>query len=444
MQSVSSVLAIVGRPNVGKSTLFNALTKTRDALVARWPGLTRDRLYGQGQISSKNYIVVDTGGLCAERTPIDVLTTQQAILAIKESDHILFLVDARDGLVSADHEIAQMLRTLNKAVTVVVNKIEGLNLEIAKSEFFELGFGEVMPISAAHHQGIELLIETVFTRLPATAETQETEVEESGIKIAIVGKPNAGKSTLINRLLGEDRLIVFDQPGTTRDSIAIPFERQGKRFTLIDTAGIRRRSRVKEGIEKFSVIKALQAIESSHVTVLVIDAQTIGITDQDLHLLGFIVDAGKALTIAVNKWDGLSLEQKKQVQNTLDRRLTFVNFAEIRFISALKGTGIKRLFMSIEQAYASATKKLLTSQLTRLLEKAVHKHQPPLVQGRRIKLRFAHPAGQNPPTIVIQGKRTSTLPSAYRRYLESFYRQALNLIGTPIRIKFKDDENPYV
>jgi len=447
MTTTLPTIAIVGRPNVGKSTLFNCLTRTRDALVADLPGLTRDRLYGQGQVGFHPYLVVDTGGLGAEENSIDELMAQQAQQAIHDADQVLFVVDARSGPTAADQRIAQMLRELNKPITLVVNKAEGLNPSIASSEFFALGLGEPQIISAAHQQGIHSLMECV---LPPPAEKitpEATEAEEpekfSGIKIAIVGRPNVGKSTLVNRILGEERVVVFDQPGTTRDSISIPFERRGKNYILIDTAGVRRRGRVEEGIEKFSVIKTLQAIESSNVVIMVINAQE-GISDQDLHLLGFILDAGKALVIAVNKWDGLSPDQREEVKRGLDRRLSFVNFAKIKFISALHGTGVGELFPLIEKAYKSATLEVSTSELTRLLEQAIATHQPPLVQGRRVRLRYAHPGGHNPPVIVIHGKQTKALPNSYRRYLESFYRKALRMTGTPIRIAFKDSENPYV
>lgn len=441
MTTTLPTIAIVGRPNVGKSTLFNCLTRSRDALVADLPGLTRDRLYGQGQVGSHPYIVVDTGGLGAGENSIEELMVQQAQQAIHDADHVLFLVDARSGPIAADQSIAQMLRELNKPITLVINKAEGLNPNIASSEFFFLGLGEPQIISAAHNQGIQSLIEHV---LPATNEAETTDIPEfAGIKIAIVGRPNVGKSTLVNRILGEERVVVFDQPGTTRDSISIPFERRGKNYVLIDTAGVRRRGRVEEGIEKFSVIKTLQAIESSNVVIMVINAQE-GISDQDLHLLGFILDAGKALVIAVNKWDGLSPDQREEVKRGLDRRLSFVNFAKIKFISALHGTGVGELFPLIEKAYKSATLDVSTSELTRLLEQAIATHQPPLVQGRRVRLRYAHPGGHNPPVIVIHGKQTKALPNSYRRFLESFYRKALRMTGTPIRIEFRDSNNPYV
>ena len=435
------IIAIVGRPNVGKSTLFNVLTRSRDALVADWPGLTRDRKYGQGKVGSRPYLIVDTGGLGAEEHAIDELMVQQAELAIQEADHILFLVDARAGLTAADEVIATKLRQLNKSITLAVNKSENLNDIQAASEFYSLGLSEPIAISASHKQGIDDLIEKLLARLPVADMTSLT--EHAGIKIALVGRPNVGKSTLVNRLLGEERVVVYDEPGTTRDSISIPYERYGKHYVLIDTAGVRRKRSVQETIEKFSVIKTLQAIETANVVILIINARE-GITEQDLHLLGYIIEAGKALVIAVNKWDGLTIEQRNAVRTGLDRRLVFAKFAKIKFISALHGTGVGELYPLIEEAYVAATKELATSELTRLLEKAVAAHQPPLVQGRRVKLRYAHPGGSNPPLIVIHGKQTAKLPNAYKRYLESFYRKALNLIGTPIRIEFKDAENPYI
>lgn len=435
------VIAIVGRPNVGKSTLFNRLTKTRDALVADMPGLTRDRQYGQGKVGNKPYIIVDTGGLGDEETPVDALMAEQAQQAIQEADYILFMVDGRAGLTAADQTIARSLRKLSKPLSLVINKSEGLSLMVA-ADFYSLGLGEPQLIAAAHGENIDDLMRHVLNELP-DAETNDDLVADEGIKIAIVGRPNVGKSTLVNRMLGEERVVVYDAPGTTRDSIAIPFERFGKHYTLIDTAGVRRKRSVDEMIEKFSVIKTLQAIESANVVVLIINAQE-GITEQDLHLLGYVIDAGRALVIAVNKWDGLTQEQRDTVRTGLDRRLVFVNFAKIKFISALHGTGVGELYPLIEDAYLAATKNLSTSELTRLLEQAVATHQPPLVHGRRVKLRYAHPGGHNPPVIVIHGKQTSALPNAYKRFLESFYRKALKMSGTPIRIEFRDSANPYV
>lgn len=436
------VIAIVGRPNVGKSTLFNCLTRSRAALVADSPGVTRDRLYGQGYSGDRAYIVIDTGGLSGkEEEGIPSLMAQQTRQAVLEADHVLFLVDARAGLNSVDQTIAQFLRQSGKPITLVLNKMDDLDVDIASVEFYSLGLGQPQPISTTHKRGVETLMEKVLQTLPAP--TEEDVAEERGIRIAIVGRPNVGKSTLINRMLGEERVVVYDQPGTTRDSIAIPFERRGTPYVLIDTAGVRRRRAVEEALEKFSVIKTLQAIEAANVVIMVIDAR-MGISEQDLHLLGFILDAGKCLVIAINKWDGLDADRRAEVQRELERRLVFVDFAEVKFISALHGTGVGELFPLVDAAYASAMRKLATPELTRILEDAIATHQPPLVHGRRIKLRYAHSGGHNPPIIVIHGKQTRSLPDAYRRFLESYYRKTLRLVGTPIRIVFKDAENPYL
>lgn len=437
-------IVIVGRPNVGKSSLFNCLTKTRQALVANLPGLTRDRLYGQGVVGSSPYIVVDTGGLnIGKKEGIDALMELQTQGAISEADYVLFVVDGRVGLTSLDELLAQKLRQLNKNITLVINKGEGLDTGLLQSEFALLGFDTPFVISAAHAQGIEALMKKVLAPFPPSIKlvNQDQNVQESltipRIKVAIIGKPNVGKSTLLNRILGEERALVFDLPGTTRDSTAHDFNYRNKLYTLIDTAGIRRKSKSGEGVEKFSVIKSLQAIESCHVVLMLIDAKE-GISEQDLHLLGFILEAGKALIIAVNKWDGLSSEQRAQVKKELDRRLQFVSFAKLIFISALHGTGVGNLFSLIQQAYRSATHPISTSRLTRLLEEAVSAHQPPLSRGRSVKLRYAHPGGYNPPFILIHGQHTHSLPESYRRYLENFYRKALRIVGSPIKIEFRD------
>jgi GTP-binding protein len=434
------VIALVGRPNVGKSTLFNCLTRSRDALVADQPGLTRDRKYGEGRVGDRPYLVVDTGGLSGDKEGIDELMAEQVWLAVAEADVILFLVDARDGLVAGDQDIAARLRAANKPVYLVVNKIDGAEASLVMAEFHALGMGEPVGISAAHRGGVQALMEQVLLDLPAAEPAAEP--EDLGIKIAIIGKPNVGKSTLINRILGEERVLAFDMPGTTRDSIYVPFERRGQRYTFIDTAGVRRRGKVHDKLEKFSVIKALQAIEEAHVVVLVIDAHE-GVSDQDSHLLGFVLDAGRALVIAVNKWDGLAPDERERVKYELGRRLQFVNFASLYFISALHGTGVGDLFKPIHRAYRSATRALSTPELTRILEQAVEDHQPPLVRGRRIKLRYAHQGGRNPPLIVIHGNQTKDVPDSYRRYLANVYREALQLEGTPVRIEFKAGVNPY-
>lgn len=433
------VIALVGRPNVGKSTLFNALTRTRDALVADYPGLTRDRQYGTGKVGERSYLVVDTGGLSGEDEGIDGEMAQQVLAAIGESDAVLFMVDGRDGMTAADEAIAAHLRQCGKPITLVVNKTDRVDPDVARSEFFSLGLGDPISIAAAHNRGVRALIGEVLQAFPEEVEEDE---EEQGIKVAIVGRPNVGKSTLVNRILGEERVVVFDMPGTTRDSIYVPFEKDDQLYTLIDTAGVRRRARIKEHIEKFSIIKTLQAIADAHVVIMVLDARE-GISEQDAHLLGFIMDAGRALVIAINKWDGLHSDQKESVKRDLDVKLPFLDFAKIHYISALHGTNVGHLFKSLNQAYESAMRKFSTPELTQLLEAAVNTHQPPMVKGRRIKLRYAHQGGKNPPVIVIHGNQTASVPGSYKRYLENTFRKQLKLQGTPIRIEFKAGKNPY-
>jgi len=433
------VIALVGRPNVGKSTLFNRLTGSRDALVADQPGLTRDRQYGVGRMGGHAFIVVDTGGLSGEKEQLDQRMAQQALLAVQEADVVLLLVDGRSGLTPSDEAIVEQLRPYGKRLVLVVNKTEGRESNVAGAEFQALGVAETCCISSAHGHGISHLMEGVLAAFPVPEEEPE---EEQGTRIAVVGRPNVGKSTLVNRLLGEERVLAFDRPGTTRDSIFIPFEHQGRRYTLIDTAGVRRRSRIHEAIEKFSVIKTLQAMGDAHVVVLVLDARQ-GIAEQDARLLGLAIDSGKALVIAVNKWDGLPADEKAAIRRDVERRLSFIPYVAVHFISALRGSGIRELFRAVDQAYESSMRKLSTPQLTRLLEEAVAQHAPPLVRGRRIKLRYAHQGGHNPPLIVIHGNQTEAVPEAYRRYLENFFRRALRLSGTPIRIEFKGGENPY-
>ncbi len=436
------VIALVGRPNVGKSTLFNRLTRSRDALVADQPGLTRDRQFGEGRMGERPYIVVDTGGLSGEDRGLDGLMARQSWQAVEESDAILFLVDARDGLTAEDENIAARLRSTGKPVWLVVNKVDGLDPDVVAAEFHALGLGEPWPIAAAHGRGVRQLIDAVLDALPSPEGRSEEEEAEQGIRIAIVGRPNVGKSTLVNRILGEERVVAWDMPGTTRDSIYLPFERDGQRYTLIDTAGIRRRSRVKEAIEKFSVIKAMQAIEDAHVVIMLLDARE-GISEQDATLFGFILDSGRALVIAVNKWDGLDADQKARIRRELEVKLPFVNFARLHTISALHGSGVGDLFASVQKAYASAMRDLPTHRLTEILESLVQAHPPPVVKGRRIKLRYAHQGGRNPPLIVIHGTQTEAVPDAYRRYLINGFRKALRLEGTPIRIEFKSGKNPY-
>ncbi len=434
-------IALVGRPNVGKSTLFNRLTRTRDAIVADFAGLTRDRKYGEGNIAGKRFIAIDTGGISGDEEGIDSVMAKQSLLAIEEADIVLFMVDCRDGLTAADQQIAEHLRKQNKKVFLTANKIDGLNADVAVTPFFELGLGEVHSIAAAHGRGVNALMEEVLKEVSSDEETAAGE-EPEGIKIAIVGRPNVGKSTLVNRMLGEDRVVVFDAPGTTRDSIYIRYERDGKPYTIIDTAGIRRRKNVKLTVEKFSIVKTLQAIEDANVVVLLMDAQE-GIVDQDLHLMGHTIDSGRALVVALNKWDNLEEDHKSYIKKELERRLRFVDFADIHFISALHGTGVGNLYKSVEKAFKSATDKLSTNFLTRILEDAVTTHQPPLVNGRRIKLRYAHAGGHNPPIIVIHGNQTESVPNHYARYLEKTFRNALKLHGTPVRIEFKSSDNPY-
>jgi len=433
------VIALVGRPNVGKSTLFNRLTGTRDALVADQPGLTRDRKYGDVVFHERSFILIDTGGLSGEDEGIDVDMARQSWQAVEEADAVMFLVDGRDGLSAADEFIAKRLRQTGKPITVVVNKAEGLNPAMVSAEFHSLGLGEPVAISSAHGHGITALVEQMF---PEPNLEVEEEDEEAGIKVAIVGRPNVGKSTLVNRIMGEERVVVFDMPGTTRDSIFIPFERDGQRYTLIDTAGVRRRARIKEAIEKFSIIKTLQAIEAANVVVMVLDAQE-GISEQDAHLLGFAMEQGRALVLAINKWDNLDPHQKDKVKRDLDIKLPFLTFAKVHYISALHGTGVGELFGSVNKAYLSATRKFATPELTRILEGLVMQHQPPLVHGRRIKLRYAHQGGRNPPLIIIHGTQTESVPDAYKRYLINAFIKEFRLQGTPLRIEFKSTENPF-
>jgi GTPase len=437
---VIPVIALIGRPNVGKSTLFNVLTRSRDAIVANEPGLTRDRQYGVGERDGRTFIVVDTGGLSGEKQDLDELMARQTRHAMEEADEILFLVDAQDGLTSGDRVIADLVRKSGKSCQVVVNKVDGSDPDQVKAEFYALGFEHLRLISAAHRKGTGVLVDQLLSAFPE----QQTPAEETdhGPLIAVIGRPNVGKSTLINRLVGAERVVAFDQPGTTRDTISVPFERHGKPYTLIDTAGVRRRGKVQETIEKFSVIKALEAIERAHVVIVVIDARD-GLTDQDMTLLGYVVDSGRALVIAINKCDGLDPDQREQNRADLKRRLGFVDFAALHFISALHGTGVGEMMASIDQAYASAFRDLNTRYLTDLLEEAVFKHNPPLHHGRRVKLRYAHQGGRNPPIIVIHGNQTEHLPAVYQRYLSNFFITKLKLKGTPLRIELKSGKNPY-
>ncbi len=434
-------IAIVGRPNVGKSTLFNALTKTREALVADQPGLTRDRKFGRGRVGERDYWLIDTGGLGEKSDAILERITQQALLAVQEADCVLFLVDGRADLTAADENLAQSLRQLNTPIHLVINKTENLPKELVSAEFHRLGFGEIHTIAAAHRQGIETLMTTVLAAFPES-QTSPDDTPNTGIKVAIIGRPNVGKSTLVNRLLGYERVITFDQPGTTRDSIFIPFEREGQLYTLIDTAGVRRRAKVSETIEKFSVIKALQAIEAANVVIMLLDGRE-GMTDQDANLLGIVLDSGRALVIAVNKWDGLEPKHREQVRYHLDRKLHFIDFVKIHFISALHGSGVGNLFGSVKAVWNAAQCQINTARLNQVLQDAIAAHAPPLVRGRRVKLRYAHQGGHNPPLFVIHGNQVNALPASYQRYLINSFREAFALEGTPIRLEFKQGENPY-
>ena len=435
-------IALVGRPNVGKSTLFNRLTKTRDALVADFPGLTRDRHYGRGVVGDRPYLVVDTGGFePAADSGILVEMARQTLQAVDECDTVVFLVDGRQGITAQDKVIADRLRRSGRPVLLAVNKSEGMNRAVAAAEFYELGLGEPYAISSAHGEGVRDLVNLALANFPAEAEVEE-EGEQPSPRIAIVGRPNVGKSTLVNALLGEERVIAFDQPGTTRDSIHIDFERDGKHYTLVDTAGIRRRGKVFEAIEKFSVIKTLQSIEDANVVVLVLDAQD-AITEQDGSLAAFVLESGRALVVAVNKWDGLKEERREEVKKDIARKLHFLTYAKFHYLSALKGQGLPPLLKSVDAAYAAAMIKLPTPQLTRVLEAAVQQHQPPISGKVRPKLRYAHQGGRNPPLIVIHGTHVSRIPASYRRYLEGFFRKAFALAGTPLLVQFKQGSNPF-
>ncbi|MEC9313395.1 MAG: ribosome biogenesis GTPase Der [Pseudomonadota bacterium] len=443
------VIALVGRPNVGKSTIFNRLTRSRDALVADFAGLTRDRIYGTVREEGLDFILIDTGGLTDQSDNMAELMRKQAQLAIDEADLVLFVVDGRAGLMPADHDIAQQLRNQGKPIRLVINKTEGEQRELVAAEFYALGLGEPLVISATQGRGITAVFSEIRSAIPeaevvelSEEELTEAEDEIDDIRLAVLGRPNVGKSTLINRLLGEERVVAFDEPGTTRDSIHIPFEKDGVNYTLIDTAGVRRRSKVSEKLEKFSVLKTLQALEDANVVMLVLDAHE-GIVEQDLHLAGLIVESGRAVVLAVNKWDGLEKSEREWVAANVERRLPFMNFAKTHFISALHGSGVGLLLKSVRQAYQSAMTKVPTSRLTRVLEDAVADHPPPLVRGRRIKFRYAHLGGKNPPRIIIHGNQTESTPNSYKRYLENTFREVLKLQGTPVMIEFKTSENPY-
>ncbi|MDJ0909957.1 MAG: ribosome biogenesis GTPase Der [Woeseiaceae bacterium] len=435
------VIALIGRPNVGKSTLFNRLTRSRDAIVADYPGLTRDRQYGFGRLGPVPYIVIDTGGVEGREEGIDERMVEQTSRALMEADVAIIMVDAREGVTAADEHVVSLARKHAKRSLLVVNKAEGLDRDIAASDFHALGLGEPLAVSAAHGDHVAALMDIALEGFDVET-TDDAEDDQHELRIAVVGRPNVGKSTLANRLLGEDRLVVYDQPGTTRDSVAVPFERNDRKYLLIDTAGIRRKSKVHEAIEKFSIVKALQAIERAQVVVAVIDAQE-GVTEQDVSLLGLVLERGRALVVVTNKWDGLSAEARKKVRDDLDRRLPFLDFAERMTISALHGTAVGDVLPAVERAFDAAMRDMSTTELTRELEAAISAHPPPLVRGRRIRLRYAHQGGRNPPVIVIHGNQTDRVPEAYRRYLINRFRKAFKLKGTPVRLSFKSSDNPY-
>jgi GTP-binding protein len=437
---VKPTVVLVGRPNVGKSTLFNRLTRTRDALVANLPGLTRDRHYGQGRLGEKPFIVVDTGGfepLNAEGIYSEM--ARQAREAIAEADVIIFVTDGRAGLAPQDKRIAQQLREASAPVFVAVNKTEGMREEVVTAEFHELALGVPQAISAEHGEGVRQLIEDALA--PFAAERDE-EIPPDHPRVAIVGRPNVGKSTLVNRLLGEERVIAFDKPGTTRDAIEVELDWEGRRYTLIDTAGIRRKGKVFEAVEKFSVVKTLQAIERANVVILVVDALS-GITEQDAHIGGYILEAGRALAVAVNKWDAVDAEKREEVKDTLERKLQFLDFADFARISALKGTGIKAMLTAVDVAFAASMAKLSTPRLTRALQAAVERQQPPMAGRFRPKMKYAHQGGSNPPIVVIHGSGLEGVKAPYKRYLENTFRDAFRLSGTPMRIELRSSVNPF-
>ncbi|WP_299022600.1 MULTISPECIES: ribosome biogenesis GTPase Der [unclassified Tepidimonas] len=446
MTGFKPVVALVGRPNVGKSTLFNRITKSRDAIVADMPGLTRDRHYGNARLGRREFIVIDTGGFEPDaESGIYREMAKQTRQAVAEADVVIFVVDARAGLSAQDHDIADYLRRLAKPCLLVANKAEGMREGAQLAEFYELGLGEVIPVSAAHGQGVRSMIEAALDRLHWPDETQEAlppAEQDAVIRLAVAGRPNVGKSTLINAWLGEERLVAFDLPGTTRDAIRVPFERDGHRFELIDTAGLRRKGRVFEAVEKFSVVKTLQAIENAHVVLLLLDA-TQGVTEQDAHIAGYILDSGRSVVLAVNKWDAVDDYQRQLLQRSIEARLAFLKFAPLHTISARKRQGIQALWKSIARAYESAMVKMPTPVLTRLLQEAVAFQAPPKSGMFRPKLRYAHQGGQNPPVIVIHGNSLEHVGDAYRRYLEARFRKAFDLVGTPLRIEFKTQDNPY-
>ena len=437
------VVALVGRPNVGKSTLFNRFTKTRDAIVADYAGLTRDRHYGNAKLGNREYIVIDTGGFePTAESGIFKEMAKQTRQAVAECDVVIFVVDARDGISAQDHDIAKYLRKLGKPTILAANKAEGMQAGAQLSEFFELGLGEVRAVSAAHGQNVRPLIEEALDKLNLPEQTEEEERDPSVIKLAVAGKPNVGKSTLINTWLGEERLVAFDQPGTTRDAISVPFEKGGQKFELIDTAGLRRKGKVFEAIEKFSVVKTLQAIESAHVVLLLIDAKE-GISDQDAHIAAYCVEAGRALVVAINKWDAIDGYEKELLERSMETRLVFLKFAEVHKISAIKRQGLAPVWKSIAHAFQSSFRKMPTPQLTRILLQAIEEQAPRRDGHRRPKPRYAHQGGQNPPIIIVHGNMLDHITDAWKRFLEGRIRKAFDLVGTPMRIEFRSQDNPF-
>ena len=435
------VIALVGRPNVGKSTLFNVLTGTRDAIVADIPGLTRDRQYGFGRVGPMPYVVIDTGGLVENPVGIETLMREQTEQAVEEADRLVFVTDVREGLTPADHFVLRELRRSGKPVTLALNKGEGLDLDFVGGDFHSLGLGEPLMIAAAHGQGCEELMEHVLAGLEPEPAAEE-DPSKGAIRIAIIGRPNVGKSTLVNRLLGQERVIASDMPGTTRDSILVPFRRDDRDFVLIDTAGVRRRSKVDGVIERASVAKTLQAIDEAHVVVMVLDAHDT-VAEQDASVLGIALERGRALIIAVNKWDGIPPEQRETIERQLSLKLDFVPFAPVHYISARHGTGVGDVVQSVVRAYEAAMREMPTKDLTRTLEHALTVHQPPLIHGRRIKLRYAHQGGRNPPRIIVHGNQTASVPDAYTRYLSNVFRKRYDLFATPVVVEYRTDKNPF-
>ncbi|MEO8847518.1 MAG: ribosome biogenesis GTPase Der, partial [Casimicrobiaceae bacterium] len=439
-------VALVGRPNVGKSTLFNRLTKSRAALVHDLPGLTRDRHYGRARAGDREFLVIDTGGFePVAKSGIEVEMARQAESAIAEADVVVFIVDGREGVTTQDQAIAERLRKTGRSVLLAVNKAEGMSRERVTAQFHELAMGEPLPISAAHGENVREFVEVILDELPPDSGTIDEDPDDNAerpVKVAIVGRPNVGKSTLVNTLLGEERVIAFDQPGTTRDSIHLDFERDGKHYTLIDTAGVRKRGKVTETIEKFSVLKTLQAIEDAHVVILLLDA-TADVSEQDAHIASYILEAGRALVVGVNKWDGASSERRESIKRDISRKLAFLDFADQHFISAQEGKGMKAMMAAVDNAYKAAMARLPTPRLTRALIDAVQRQQPARIGMVRPKMRYAHQGGHNPPLVIIHGTSLNAIPDAYRRYLEHFFSATFKLRGTPLRIQFKTGANPY-